>query len=160
MKNKGFTLLEAIIAMSVLMLAIAVVFYGYISVAKIFTEEMADTDIMIETTRPIEQMTKELRNSLQIISSTSHSVTFWHSDTNDNGTMEAGETISYSWAGTPGGDLIKTVSSDAFIVANSVRDFTLTYTTSLGATLINCSITVSKGGKTSTAEASIKCRNL
>ncbi|MFC1560203.1 type II secretion system protein J [Candidatus Margulisiibacteriota bacterium] len=160
MKSRGVTLLELIVAMAVLSIAIAAVFYGYVAVANIFTEEMAETDILIEINRPLEQMTKELRGALEIVSSSSNNIIFWHKDLNDNSTREVAETISYSWDGTPGGDLIKTVSAESFIVGKGIQDFALTYTVTQGATLIDVNIVISSGTSTGTLESSIKCRNL
>lgn len=160
MKISGFSLIEAIIAMAVLSLAIAIVFYGYVMVTNVFIEEMSDSDILLQANRPIEEMSKELRTSRQILSKSANSITFWYKDTNENGSREGGETISYTWYGTPEGNLYKTISNDAYIVATGIRQFLLTYNSSTAASYINVKIAVSKGNKVGTVESSIQCRNI
>lgn len=146
--------------MAVLTVAVAVIFYGYIAATNIYTEEMSDSNLMIEANRPIEQISKELRSARQIVNAGSRSITFWYKDTNNNSTREAGETISYTWYGTSEGNLYKTVSADAYIVATGVKNFALTYNSTTAASLITINIAVKKGTKTGTVESIIRCRNL
>ena len=160
MKNKGFTLLEAIIAMAVMTFAIGIVFYGFLAVANIFTEEMAETDVGFETNKALEQMTTEMRNTLEIVSSGDTDITFWHKDLNQNNSREANETISYSWNGTIGGDLIKTTDGTPVIIAKGVNAFSLSYDSSSEATLIDISITIFANNEIGTLESSVQCRNL
>ena len=160
MRNKGITLIEALIAMAVLAIAMAAVFYGYIVVANIFTEEMSESDILTEINKPLEQMTSEIRNTLQIVVPASHDITFWYKDLNNNSLRDADETISYSWDETAGGDIIKTEGSSSYIVASGVHDFTLTYNSTADATFVTISITIGKGNKVGTLESSVQCRNL
>jgi prepilin-type N-terminal cleavage/methylation domain-containing protein len=160
--SKGFTLLELIIAMGVLTFAMALIIYAFTQSMRIFTAELYEGDTAAEIQRSLDRMTKELRNALEIVSTSETSVTFWYQDLNNNGTREANETVTYSWTGTSEGYLKRIVQTASIEVATGVKSFSLTYNnpTPANIRLINIYITVQKGSNLSTLESSVKSRNL
>ena len=160
--SKGFTLLELIIAMGVLTFALALIIYAFTASMHIFTAELYEGDTAIEIQRSIDRMTKELRNSLEIVSANGISITFWSEDLNSNGTREANETVTYSWTGTSEGYLKRIVQTASIEVASGVKSFSLTYNNPAPSNirLINIYMTVQKGSNLSTLESSVKSRNL
>jgi prepilin-type N-terminal cleavage/methylation domain-containing protein len=160
--SKGFTLIELIIAMGVLTFAMALIIYAFTQSMRIFTAELYEGDTAVEIQRSIDRMTKELRNSLEIVSADGSSITFWSEDLNSNGTREANETVTYSWTGTSEGYLKRIVQTASIEVASGVKSFSLTYNNPAPSNirLINIYMTVQKGSNLSTLESSVKSRNL
>jgi len=160
--SKGFTLLELIIAMGALTFALALIFYAFTASMRIFTAELYEGDTAFEIQRSLDRMTKELRNSLEIVSANGTSITFWSEDLNSNGTREANETVTYSWTGTSEGYLKRIVQTASIEVASGVKSFSLTYNNPAPSNirLINIYMTVQKGSNLSTLESSVKSRNL
>ena len=158
----GFTLLELMIAMGVLTFAMALIIYAFTQSMRIFTAELYEGDSAVEIQRSIDRMTTELRNALQIVSTSESSVTFWYQDLNGNSTRDANETVRYSWTGTTEGLLNRTVQTSTLEVASGVKSFSLTFDNPNPANinLINIRITVQKGSNLSTLESSVKSRNL
>jgi len=150
------------IVMAVLSIAIAVIFYAFTASMRIFTDEMSESGSSIEMHRAMERMTRELRESRQITSANSTSITFWYQDLNGNGTRDANETVKYTWTGTTEGYVNRTVQSSTLEVASGIRGFTLTYNDPAPANikLIKIFITALNGKSVSTLESSVKSRNL
>lgn len=150
------------IVMAVLSIAIAVIFYAFVASMHIFTNELSESDSSIQMHRAMERMTNELRNSLAIISANPTSVTFWYQDLNGNGTVDANETVAYSWTGTAEGYVNRTVQTASLEVANGIKGFTLTYNDVDPANIkvITIRITSMNGTSVSTLESSVKGRNL
>ncbi|MFH1709643.1 MAG: type II secretion system protein [bacterium] len=158
--SKGFTLLELIIAMGVLSFAIAVVIYAFTASMHLFTNELSEGDTSIEIHRSLERMTNELRNALEIGSAGTTSITFWHQDTNSDGIMDAGETITYSWTGTSEGYINRIVQTSTQEIATGIKGFSFSYNDPANIRVVNIFITAQKGSVVSTLESSVKCRNL
>jgi type II secretory pathway pseudopilin PulG len=161
-KAKGFTLLEAMMAMAVLIIAMAVIFYAFTASMRIFTSELSETDASFEAHRAMERMTKELKGALEIVTATGTSVAFWYSDANGNGTREAGETVKYTWTGTTDGLINRTVQTSTLEIATGVKRINITYNdpSPLNIRIINILITVKKDSTLSTLESSVDIRNL
>lgn len=159
-RSRGFTLLEALIAISVMSFAIFVIFYAFQSSMRIFTGEISEADVSVEVHRATERMVKELRNSLQIVSGGSTDITFWYEDTNRNGTREAGETVVFNWTGITTETVTRTIGSSSQIIANNIIRFSLTYDNPSDIKLIKIVITGQKGDSVSTLESSARSRNL
>lgn len=83
LKNKkGFTLLEAMISMAMLLIIFAVIFLAYIVGIEIFEGEKGQSDVTLELNRGISFLEKDLMGALEIVTAESHSVTFWYKDLN------------------------------------------------------------------------------
>lgn len=146
--------------MAVMTFAIVVLFYAFSISMRVLSEEMTESDVSLETHRAVERMVSELRNSLEIVSAGGTSITFWHVDTNGNGTREADETVSYSWTGGTVEALDRTIGETTFRIAGNVMNFSLTYDNPSNIKLIKILITGRKGTSIGTLESSVKSRNL
>ncbi|MCX5725690.1 MAG: prepilin-type N-terminal cleavage/methylation domain-containing protein [Candidatus Saganbacteria bacterium] len=158
--RKGFTLLEAMISMAMLLIIFAVIFLAYIVGIKIFEGEKGQSDVNLELDRGISSLEKDLMGALEIVSAESHSVTFWYKDLNGDSTIEAAETMTYSWSGTPEAPLIRALGGDSKPAANYVGDFELTYSIPENIKLITVKLVIQKGDIISTAESSVNLRNI
>ena len=147
------------LAIIVLSIAIVVVFYAFTASMRVFTEELAHSDASFETHKAVDRMTKELRRSLEIVTANPTDISFWHEDTNNNGSREADETVEYIWVGSQEA-LIRTTYGKSIIISNSVTRLSLTYDNPSNVRVINISITAQKGESISTLESSVKPRNL
>ena len=158
--KKGFTLLEAMISMAMLLIIFAVIFLAYIIGIKIFEGEKSQSDVTLEINQGIASLEKDLMGALEIVSAESHSVTFWYKDLNGNSTIEAAETMTYSWSGTPEAPLIRALGGDSKPVANYVSDFELTYSIPENIKFITIKLVIQKDDIISTAESSVSLRNI
>jgi prepilin-type N-terminal cleavage/methylation domain-containing protein len=159
-RSKGFTLLELMISMAVLSLAIAAVFYIYVETTKIFTDELTDSDMNFQTGKAMDRMSRELQQALKITSKSSTGITFWYQDTNNNGTREAGETVTYSWVGGTTEAIYRTVVSTTERIANNINKLDLSYDNAASPEMVTISITGRINSTVSTIESSVKFRNL
>ena len=148
--------------MGVLTFAMALIIYAFTQSMHIFTNELSEGDTAFEIQRSVDRMTKELRNALEIVSTSETSVTFWYQDLNGNSTRDANETVRYSWTGTTEGLLNRTVQTSTLEVASGIKGFSLTFDNPNPASikLINIRMTVQKGTTVTTLESSVKSRNL
>ena len=160
MGEKGFTLLELIIAMALITMVMAAVFMGFSVALRLFVEEMDRSNIYIEADRGISRMTKELLGAKEIVSASSREVTFWLADVNADGLRQDGETVRFAWEGTAESALNRIVSSEVLPISYDVIDFTLGYDNPLGPKLINIELTTGKGTNFVTLESSVKLRNI
>lgn len=158
--SRGVTLLELVIAMSVLSIAMVVLFYAFTVSMNIFSSELSEADSSMSINTSLERMTKELRGALEIVSPGSTSISFWYKDLNGNGTREANETLVYSWTAGTQETLYRTTSAGSYILAYNVKSLQFTYDNPSAPKVVNIRITVKKGGNISTLESSVKSRNL
>jgi|GEM_PF-1980025 len=157
--TKGFTLLETLISMAVILIAIGVVFYAFSMSLRLFVDESKRTDVYIEADRGMNIMTKELRGAKEIISAASNEVTFWLFDRNGNGTKEADEVVTFTWSGVPNTSINRIASNETIHIAYKVKNLLFIYDDPANVKLINIVLTV--GNEiTATLESSIKPRNL
>jgi len=158
--KKGFTLLEALIAISVITFVIVIITISFLLSMRIFSEELSSSGIQYEAKKAMERMTQELRGALEIVSAESSSVTFWWKDLNGNTTREVEETVSFYWDGSPGSTLKRTEGTDTINIIYNVNNLLFTYQDSNNIKLITINLTAAKENTISTLESSIKLRNL
>jgi prepilin-type N-terminal cleavage/methylation domain-containing protein len=161
-KSKGFTLLESMMVMAMLSIVMVIIFYAFSASMSIFSGEISEADASLEAHRTMERMTKDLRGALQIVAADSTSISFWSSDINGDGTVEANEVVTYSWTGTSEGYINRTVQTSTREISTGIKSFALTYNDpSLEAVrVITINITAQKGANVSTIESSVDGRNL
>jgi type II secretory pathway pseudopilin PulG len=155
-------LLESILVLSLLSIAMAVIFYAFSASMRIFTSEMWEADASLEVHRAMERMTKELRGALEVVSASGTSVTFWYSDLNGDGTREANETVTFSWTGTSEGYINRTVLTATQEISTGIKKFSFTYNDPSPPNIkfITIFLSAQKGSTVSTLESSVDCRNL
>lgn len=156
--SKAFTLIEAMISMIALTIALGLIFSAFLAVMQIFTSEMSDTDVSMSSHKPIEMMAGELRGALEIISTSTESVSFWYKDLNSDSTREASETVTYTWLPTREA-IFRSVSTSTVRIASNITNMNLTYS-GTPVTQITIKVTARLGTSINTLESSVKCRNL
>ena len=159
-ENKGFTLLELMIAMAIMSMVMAAVFSAFSIFFRIFFDETQRTDIYIEADRGMNRIVSELRETKEIVSASSREVTFWLDDLNGNGTREANETVTYRWSGSIEAALNRIISNETFPVAYGVYNFTLSYDDPNDVKFIDVKLTTGKQLNRATLESSVRPRNL
>ncbi len=157
MRECGFTLIEAMIAMAMIGVVIVVIFISYIVSSRIFSEEMEAGGTLLEATKSLDTITSELRQSREILSAQEQNITFWWKDINSNSSREANETITYSWSGREGDPTLRIIGSDVRALANDVKNFSLTYDNPANPKTITIKIEI---GNLYTLEGSVSPRNL
>lgn len=159
-KQKGFTLIEAMIAMAMLTIVLIIIFIAFTIGLRTFVSEKSQSDVTFEINRGISSLKRDLRGILEIVSAESTSITFWYKDLNGNSTREANETMIYFWSGTPGDSLIRALGSDSRPVANYVHSFELSYDIPGDIKVVNVKLVIRKESIINTAESSVSLRNL
>ena len=124
--ERGFTFLEALLAIAILGFMIQVVYTIYEANFRVWLAADARAEVRENTSRGIERMTRDLREALRITVGAANRITFWGKDSDEDGNCDAGEMVSYSWSGVPGEDLYRTAGSK-FKLADNVENFQLEY---------------------------------
>lgn len=145
--------------MAVMVIAIGVVVFAYITVMQIFTSEMSESDVSYQAHKAVERMTSDLVGNLEVVSATSSSIIFWYNDLNQNGTMDANETVSYSLNSTQE-VLYRTQGNTSEAVAKYVLGFSLSYDDPMNPKIADITVTTGQNTTLSTVESSVKFRNL
>jgi len=159
-KQKGFTLIEAIISMAMIAIVLIIIFIAFTIGLRTFVIEQSQSDVTFEINQGISFLKRDLRGALEIVSAEPASITFWYKDLNGNSIREANETLNYSWSGTPGDSLIRSIGSDGRPVANYVYNFELSYDTPGDIKIVNVKLVIQKESIINTAESSVSLRNL
>ena len=152
---------------SVLVAAISFVF---VVVFKSWGFEAAKAQVKQEAGWGMEKMSRELRESLLITSAQQNSMVFW-SDVNENGVQDGDESITYSWSGTPGNNLIRGDGTITSVLSNDVQSFQLNYydvngnplvfpVTPANVRLITINLTTKKEDEAITLRSNVRPRNL
>ena len=159
--SKGFTLIEATLVLALLSLAMAVVFYGFTMSMDVLTSEFAEADASFQAQKGMERMSQEMKNAILITAASSRDVTFWYQDYNGNGTIDAGESVRYTWSAT--NDLLnRTQSVSTIAIAKTIQSFNMTFDSATPAniTTINIVLKTIKNGMVTTLDSSVTPRNL
>jgi prepilin-type N-terminal cleavage/methylation domain-containing protein len=161
-RSKGFTLVESILVLAMLSIVMVIIFYAFSASMSIFSGEISEADASLEAHRAMERMTKDLRGALQIIDANDTSITFWNSDLNGDGTVEANELVTYSWTGTSEGFINRTVQTSTREISTGIKSFSLTYNDASveAIRVVTIKMTAKIGTNISTLESSVNGRNL
>ncbi len=147
--------------MVMMALVLFVLVTAYLAIGKVFNTENNISGTTIESTRAMDRMEEEIRNSLGIQTAGTRTLTYWMTDTNGDGTFESNEIVTYSWDGTAGGKILRTCNSTAETLAKNVTNFNLSYDSAVLAniTMVTIDITVAAGSSFSTLESTVNLRN-
>ena len=162
MNKKALTLIELLMVMLMLFLVMGTLITAFLAGASVFNTELNMTDVMIEANRGMDLASRELRNSLEITSATSTSISFWGEDINSNGTKESAEVISYAWDGTANGELVRTAGGTPSAISRNVNGFELSYNSPSVSSIdeVTIKLTIARGAEYATLESTVKPRNL
>lgn len=141
-------------------LVVAVIIMAFIISLRLFSEELSTADLKYEAGTAMERMIKELRGAKEIVSAEAALVSFWWKDLNENLSREADETVAFSWDGTPGNPLFRSIGTDSVKINNHVHYLLFSYVIPSDIEIINISLTVLEGQNIYTSESSVKLRNL
>ncbi|MFA5103774.1 MAG: type II secretion system protein [Candidatus Margulisiibacteriota bacterium] len=160
--KKGITLIELIIAMAISVAILAVLVMAYVAGSKLFNSEMSRSAAFLEANKAVSTLRSDLRSCLELTSANATGISFWADDLNSNGTREANEIYSYSWNGTAGSPLTRTISGSSTMIAKDIKNFLLTYNSGTLASITQVDIKVTAGTaeNAATFESSVKLRNL
>lgn len=160
--KKGITLIELSIALALSVGIMGILVLAYVAGSRLFNSEMDRSAAFLEANKAISSLRGDLRSCIELTSATATSISFWADDLNSNGTKEAGEIYAYSWDGTPGSPLIRTISGSGTMMAKDIKYFLLTYNSgSLASTTqVDIKVTAGTGENAATFESSVKLRNI
>ena len=161
LNNKGFSLIEMYMTIVILALVMGVLVYGYLAGQTVFNGEKNISDAFIESTRTVESMSNEIKGGLRALTAQTTLFSFWRGDLNGNGSSEADEITTYSWDGTSGGNLLRTVSGVSTIVSRNVANLNFSYDSGTVSDIkaVTIALTSSLGGRAVTIESSAGMRN-
>ena len=97
--SRGFTIVEMMISMVIMCLILGVLYSAYVTTIRIFSAEMNETDSYFQLTKTMDVMTSDIRNSLMVITTGTTTITVWAADTDNDGTFDANEIVTYKWTG-------------------------------------------------------------
>lgn len=161
-KKRGVTLIELVIALTISVGIMGILVVTYVAGSRIFNAEMDRSASFLEANKAVNALRSDLRSCLELTNASSASISFWAEDLNSNGTKEAGEIYAYSWNGTPGSPLIRTVSGNNTMVAKNIHNLLFTYNSGSLSSITQVDIKIVAGTSVNIAtfESSIKLRNI
>lgn len=154
--KSGLTLLELLLASALLMIVLAIIFSAYFVSVRVFSEQTGQTDLFWNGQTAVATMTKELRESRQIVSAEANSITFWWKDLNGDTTRGADETVTFSLAGQ---SLIRSVSGTTRGLANNATALSFSYNDTDAPSLITVNLYLTNDEQTATIESTVMLRN-
>ena len=104
--NKGFSLIELIVAFGILIFIGGMAIYIYMTGSKIENDERIRSDLLLSANTTIDKMSKDIRTANEVISSSTDSIELWL-DNNDDQKKEPEEIKKYFWVwdGKHSGDI-------------------------------------------------------
>lgn len=162
LNKRGITLIELSISLVISVGILSVLVLVYVTGTRIFNSEMGRSSAYIEANKVMGSIRQDLRSCLALTSASSTTISFWAEDLNANSSMEAAEIYSYSWDGTSGSPLIRTISGSSTMMAKNIKDFALSYDSGSLASITEVSVKVVAGTaeNIATVESSVKLRNI
>jgi Tfp pilus assembly protein PilW len=160
--KRAVTLIELSIALILSVGILGVLVIAYVTGTRLFNAEMGRSSSYMEANKALNSLRTDLRSCLALTSASATGISFWAEDFNANSSMEANEIFSYSWNGTPGSPLIRTISGSSTMMAKDIQSLALTYDNASLASITEVSIKVAAGtaGNIATLESSVKLRNI
>ena len=170
MNKKGLTLVELLMVVALMSVLVVVTSFVFVAVFKSWGFEVTKAQVKQEAGWGIEKMDRELKELLLISSAEQNSIVFWP-DVNENGIQDGDESITYSWSGTPGDNLIRSDGTITSVLSNDVQSFQLNYydgngnslvfpVTPVNVRLITINLTTKKEDETITIRSNVRPRNL
>lgn len=153
--NKGLTIVELIIGLSIGLMIIVVITLAYTTSLRFFAEEIIRSDIQSEGGKALDRMIQEIRGAHKVLNAQPQSISFWF-DTNTNGSIEASEITSYFVQSSV---LIRTTEADSTNVAQGITALNFTYDIPGDAKLVTINLIVGSGTSLGTFESKARLRN-
>lgn len=155
-------MIELVTVIAILVLVVSLLVTIYLAGADIFGTEKNLSDIAIEGDRAMKTMVDEIRNGREVTVADNRQFTFWMQDADNDTVIDSSETVSYSWDGTSGGNLLRAVAGVPFILSKYVNDLNFTYDSGTLSSIrsVNIRLTNSIGTDVHTLESTVRLRNL
>jgi prepilin-type N-terminal cleavage/methylation domain-containing protein len=122
--RRGFTLVEMVVSTLILAILIAVLGSVATLTARATNNRGLPTTQLAEGAEIIDRISGELRTALSFSERTARAVTFTVPDRNGDG---APETLRYTWSGTPGEPLMRSVNGVPAVVAGRIYNLDFSY---------------------------------
>lgn len=155
--NKGITLIDLLIIMSLTAVLLPIIIGIYMSITKIYATEDTRSKLRTDMARAMNRLTEELRKAKSITINGDKMLGFWV-DENGNKIRETSETIIYSWYGVSSEALYRTVNSVMEKIIPTVTKFTITYDSTKLANIRMIDIQLTAKYKDATYSLSTKVR--
>ncbi len=171
--RKGLTLFEMLIALLITSLLSGTITFIFVSLLKGWDYQSRRLDVKLETSRSLDTVIHDLKETLSITTAENRNITIWFRDTDLDGVQDAGEVVTFSWDGVSGSSLTRTQVTSK-IIANYITNFQLNYFDEDNEELpspvnpqserdeiklITVTIASSKGSETVTLRSNAKLRN-
>jgi type II secretory pathway pseudopilin PulG len=159
--KKGITIIELLIAMSLLALLLGMVVGVYLIGANVFSSESSRSDVRQDAFSAMHTVVEKLREAKSITSASNTSVTFWV-DGDWDGIIDGGETYVISWSGSIGAPLVMTAGGVAHNILEGVQHFNLSYDSAVVASIRHITITIEtlQNEESIMLRSSVKPRNI
>lgn len=129
--RRGFTLIELFLVMGLLTVLLGAMTYTLVMGLRLGDVGMLSGGVRKEASYSLRIISEELRQAIAVTAADLHALTF-QADLDRNGAVE---TITYSWSGTPGDDLVRTKATETAALANGAQDASFQYYDSSNAIL-------------------------
>ena len=159
--KKGLSLIELLIAMSLLALLVTLIIGIYLVGMNVFSSESKRSDLRQNAFTSMHIIVENLRESKAITSASNTSVTAWVDNDWDD-IQDSGEIYTFSWTGTIGDPLVMSISGDSQNILEGVQNFNLAYDSGVVASIRHITITIEtlQNEETITLKSSVKPRNI
>lgn len=167
--RRGFTLLELFLVMGLLTVLLGAITYTFLIGLRISDVGILSGGVRKEISYSLRIASEELRQATVVTAADLRSLTF-KADPDGDGIVN---TITYSWSGTEGDDLVRTEGTSATILAHGVREMSFRYydaaNSALGppfpvdaskVRLIQLTLEVAKEGESMKYETKIRPRRI
>ena len=130
-KREGFTLIELFLVMGLLTVLLGAMTYTLVMGLRIRDMVLLSGGVSKEASFSLRIISEELRQATAVTAAGLHTLTF-QADLDRNGAID---TITYSWSGTSGDDLVRTQATETAALAKGVQDASFQYYDSSNAIL-------------------------
>ncbi len=154
--NKGFTIFELILAMSISIIMIAMIVSIYSISLRLFSQVLSRSDVFWNGQLAMNRMTTEIRESLMVTDPGAGNISFWWKDFNLNGTSESGEIVTYSLSGN---NLIRSSGGASQNIAGGVSFLGFDYNITPRPRLVTITLRLNSANEAATIESKAKVRN-
>lgn len=143
-----------VLALSLALLNVVVL--AYLAGIRSFQYQIGTSDISYEAGRVLEQMTKDVRRSLQVFSAESHRMSLWYDDMNLNGSLETPEVVTFYRSGS---NLTRTSSRETRVLTTLASGLDFSYDNPSDAYLVTIDLSLASGASAGSFEAKVKLMN-
>jgi prepilin-type N-terminal cleavage/methylation domain-containing protein len=159
--KRGVTLIELLITMSVLLVALSVIFLIYFTAVNVFSSEGNESSLRQDAESAMYLMVGDLRMAKTIKTASNLGISFWV-DADGDEAEDTDEIIAYDFSGVSGEALTRTQDTVSRDILQDVTSFALSYDSTIvdNIRLITIDFKVNRDGEEVTLSSKIKPRNI